>query len=584
MGTPGSVTVRWKNCYWVIHHRYHAYPSGLGVDILNSIPKDLDEYQEWLENLQKEVEDKVNDYLCNGETARVHSSNEEVRSTEPEPFGYDYEMDLDHEVFLYDKKPLFSLKSMPPEEEFKQIIGDFDHNPHYLLRSRVPEQYKHNWKATPPTVNPSDPKTYHSLIGPDAIIDDIAQLLSIPEHIARAEESRIATYESLICVYLQDGNMDYFFSRIDTIASSKDIPLDIISLGISIITHGLWPMIFDASSSPLYAASPSLSSLSKGYDWVVLGRCIVKVVTHLDDEMNLQAAIIEIVNLVQEEHITKKIQIDSQTVHGILFSFSHCVLVRAEFSSGMFTYTHTPALKFLPVEYPVDGSTPGITAVARLGHILYRYILDSWFSEPPIIAPKDNEKELAVLRVPTEIWRTIADQLHYYVDLAVCASFSEASKNATIDSLSFPRIDGATLYSSILHTTGEFKPALEQSIESERAEQERKNRNTYTSIFDVRIYGKGSAYKDFRERSRTPRPKEIKGRVYIDHGWSGLTLYRPLSVHKEHEMMKRGFKKVTDKVMKAVIFNLQVVCSEGIIPLEILCWQKTSRRSRSVLY
>jgi len=28
MGTPGTVTVRWKNRYWVVYHRYDAYPEG----------------------------------------------------------------------------------------------------------------------------------------------------------------------------------------------------------------------------------------------------------------------------------------------------------------------------------------------------------------------------------------------------------------------------------------------------------------------------------------------------------------------------------------------------------------------------
>ncbi|KAK7454012.1 hypothetical protein VKT23_011522 [Stygiomarasmius scandens] len=403
MGTAGSVTVRWKNCYWTVYHWSDAYPSGLGLEVLDSIPKDPHEYQKWMEDLQRKVEDKVNDCLHDGETV-CSFDDEEVRTTEPEPFGCDYEIDLDHEVFLYYNKPLFSLKSMPPAAEFERIADNSNH--HYLF-PRVPEQYKYDWKATPPTVNPSDLKTYHSLIGPDAVIDDI----------------NCSTSQSIKLL-------------------QRNIPLDITGLGVSIITRGLWPMIFDFDipSSP-----PSFLSLSEGYDWIVWGRCVAKVVTHLDDGANLQAAIVEIINLMQEKYDTRQIR----AIYGILFSFSHSgVLVRAEFSSGTFTYTHSPALKFFPVEYPVDRYTPGIIAVARLGHLLYRYTLDSWFSVPSIIKLKNRKKEPAVLRVPTEIWRMIADQLHYYADLKLCASFSKASKEAIIDSMSFPRVDGATLFSS----------------------------------------------------------------------------------------------------------------------------------------
>ncbi|KAK7454013.1 hypothetical protein VKT23_011523 [Stygiomarasmius scandens] len=578
MGTSGSVTVRWKNRYWVVRHHWDAYPSGLGFKILNSIPKDPHEYQKWMENLQKEVEDKVNEYLTDEEMV-YYFDDQEIRTTEPAPFGCDYEIDLDHGVFLYLRKPLFSLKSMPPEREFEEIADDSDEYPHHLSRSRVPEQYKHNWEAAPPTVNPSDLETYHSLINPDAIIDDISRLLSIPEDMTPAEESRIATYESLIYVYLRDRDLNYFLSRIDTIASSEDIPLDIISLGISIIAHGLRPMIFDSSSSPLYAVNPSFLSLSEGYDWIVWGYCIVKVVTHLNNEVNQQAAVVEIVNLIQEEYNTNKIQIEAfQAVYGILFSFSHCVLVRAEFSSGIFAYTHSPPFKFFPVEYPVDGSTPGITAVARLGHILYRYFLDSQFSVPSIIKLEGRKKEPAVLRVPAEIWRIIADQLHYYVDLKMCASFSQASKEATIDSMSFPRVNGATFFTSVAQEKARTtNPRPKPSTGHKRTEwemQETEDRNTFESIFDARTYGKGSTYKNFREGSRTPHPKEIKGRLRIDLGYRGdIVLYRPLKVPKcFHGSMRKSFKQVTNREVEAVTFRLEVVCGEGMGPMEIAYW------------
>jgi len=52
-----------------------------------------------MENLQKEVDDKANEYLTDEET--VYSfDDQEIRTTEPAPFGCDYEIDLDHEVFL----------------------------------------------------------------------------------------------------------------------------------------------------------------------------------------------------------------------------------------------------------------------------------------------------------------------------------------------------------------------------------------------------------------------------------------------------------------------------------------------------
>jgi len=97
---------------------------------------------------------------------------------------------------------------MPPEDEFVEILGDFDQYPNYLLRTRVPEQYRYNWKTVPPIVNPSDLETYRSLIGPNAIVNDIAQLLGIPEYSTPAEECRIATYESLVNVYLQARDID----------------------------------------------------------------------------------------------------------------------------------------------------------------------------------------------------------------------------------------------------------------------------------------------------------------------------------------------------------------------------------------
>ena len=97
MGTRGYKVYRHKGRYYVYYNHYDSYPSGLGLDILREIPRNVpkEEFEEWV---RKRDSQELNDP---DDTINRVSDNQPDNDLFIE---WIYEIDLDNLVFHVDSQ------------------------------------------------------------------------------------------------------------------------------------------------------------------------------------------------------------------------------------------------------------------------------------------------------------------------------------------------------------------------------------------------------------------------------------------------------------------------------------------------
>ncbi|KAL0956643.1 hypothetical protein HGRIS_002776 [Hohenbuehelia grisea] len=327
MGTRGYKVYRYKGRYIVHYNHFDSYPSGLGLNLLDQIPRDLEAYERWVEGLRKEIEayeePEDNDY--GPEYAKVHH-DQPMNNLFIE---WVYEIDLDHEVFHVDSQPIFNLRNMPDEELFLHGIS-FDKYGHRAYDESLPKEYRSDWKATPPTPNSTSLDVYDLHCAPVALLD-VDHLLDLAGNLTPCELSRARVFNALVGEAMRTQTIGHELRGLETAKEVADIPEGLRGLGRDLLEFALGPMIFrdfpcDVPSDPLpkqppvgdlgrfFAGNPKPAwqvvkpkkgkETSRDVTWVNPGICL-HISLHLDTEPNLKAAIGELVQFVKEDTVER---------------------------------------------------------------------------------------------------------------------------------------------------------------------------------------------------------------------------------------------------------------------------------------
>lgn len=89
---------------------------------------------------------------------------------------------------------------------------------------------------------------------------------------------------------------------------------------------------------------------------------VVCMTTHLYDERCPQASVSRLIDEISKQ------KDNPGHYFGIAFSVFHCAVVKVVKDAHTISFSHTSAVQFLPSFCAYSPSTPGITALARLGH------------------------------------------------------------------------------------------------------------------------------------------------------------------------------------------------------------------------
>ncbi|OAX34615.1 hypothetical protein K503DRAFT_430709 [Rhizopogon vinicolor AM-OR11-026] len=439
MGTRGYYVYRYRNIYFIYYANSDSYPRGLGITMLqsmrqpNAIAKERQRFQEILDRLRDTSYPRVPKEL---RRARFDKGLDFIpQKNRPQNDGcieWIYEIDLDRNIFHIDGIPFYSLECLPNDEDFIDYISR-DHHDNLACSRHCPPEHRYK-KPAPPIVSDSDLATYQSLecTGHDVTL---SHLLAISDTLSQDEHVRVSLLETMIgqCMVRSNDRGNNHWPDVGQMICDIEITFDHNQItdkewmtACSMANLAFIPQIFDDTCEFIF--HPELRRME--FTWV-REDTVIWIATHLDDERCLQASISRLINAILEQKNSPG------DCFGVAFSVYHCAIVKVVRDAHTTTFSHTAALQFLPSFNAYSPSTPGITALARLG---YRVDPALFVSAAKVCAWKIRRNEhkqsrspaqgadevpphIGCTTLPFEIWEEIALNLHLYDVLAFgCAS------------------------------------------------------------------------------------------------------------------------------------------------------------------
>ncbi|KAG2357538.1 hypothetical protein BDR07DRAFT_1297459 [Suillus spraguei] len=355
----------------------------------------------------------------------------EPPSLERPGYGWIYEIDLDHNVFHIVDMPFFSLECLPDDKAFIQYITDNDfsedsaiedhiyqdHYGHTACSLRCPPEYKYK-KPTPPIVDNSDLVTYQLLMctGSQVALSD---MLALSDILSEGEHVRVTLLEVMIGQSMYDSAVGKELYAMELSSDHNQITDNQWSIACFMASFAFIPQMFDDYTCVMH---PRLER--REFTWV-REDTIVCMVTHLYNERCLQESVSCLI-----DEISKR-KDNPGHYFGIAFSVFHCAVVKVVKDAHTMIFSHMSPLQFLPSFHAHSPSTPGITALARLGHhidpALLKHAMDichhsrrMYLSMEKSLAHRAGSSDDVPFicpgpTLPLELWREIACYLPLYV-------------------------------------------------------------------------------------------------------------------------------------------------------------------------
>ncbi|KAG2160069.1 uncharacterized protein EDB93DRAFT_37221 [Suillus bovinus] len=414
MGTRGYYVLRYRNIYFAQYHNSDSYPEGLGVNVLETMQHHnaIATYRQVLGEILDGVQ-SLSDSLIIIEGGDDFSPPSRVRPKNDIFIEWIYEVDLDRNIFHINGMPFFSLECLPSTYDFTEYVSE-DHYGNLACASRCPPEHRYK-RPTPPTVNDSGIATYQSFTCTGSHVA-LSDLLAISDFPSPDERIRISLLEVMIGQCMVSRAIAKHVYDIELLFDHSQLMDDQWSIACFMASITFVPQIYD-NISHIYHLEPK----RKEFTWV-REDTVVCIATHLDDERCLQASVSRLINAIMEQ------KHNPGEYFGIAFSVYHCAIVKVVKDAHTTTFSHTNALQFLPSFYASSPSTPGITALARLGFridpALFERAVEICYHNrfrdktrkfvQGVDSSDDVPSNTTCPPLPFELWKEIALYLYYY--------------------------------------------------------------------------------------------------------------------------------------------------------------------------
>ncbi|OAX37657.1 hypothetical protein K503DRAFT_220312 [Rhizopogon vinicolor AM-OR11-026] len=194
MGTRGYRVYRYRDMYFITYNKRDSYPSGLGVDMLDSYryPSSIrwkrQELGEILDELDGQSPPEEEDDDFGTKISKQRPRNDFF-------IEWIYEIDLDRNIFHINGIPFFNLECLPNSDSFLEYISE-DHYGNTTCPPTCPPKQRYK-RPAPPVVDDSDIATYQSLVctGTEVALSD---LLAISDALSPDEHVRVSLLETMI--------------------------------------------------------------------------------------------------------------------------------------------------------------------------------------------------------------------------------------------------------------------------------------------------------------------------------------------------------------------------------------------------
>ncbi|KAG2109561.1 uncharacterized protein F5147DRAFT_611633 [Suillus discolor] len=441
MGTRGYYVLRYRNIYFAQYHNYDSYPDGLGVTVLQSmqIPNAITTYRQMLGEILDGLRSLSEIFIVRGDDFSPPSWQRPENDIFIE---WIYEIDLDRNIFHINGMPFFSLECLPDDDAFIQYISK-DHYGNLACASQCPPEHRYK-RPAPPTVSNSDLATYQSSMWTGSHVA-LSDLLAINDFLSPDEHIRVLLLEVMIGQCMVERTISKDIYNIELVSDHNQFTDDQWSIACFMASITFVPQIFDEIKNAFH---PMLER--KEFTWV-REDIVVCIATHLDEERCLQASVSRLINAIMEQ------KDNPGEYFGVAFSVYHCAVVKVIKDAHTMKFSHTSALQFLPSFYAHSPSTPGITALARLGFridpALFERVVDichyvRYKTEKSLARGVDggNDEPPNITRspLPLELWKEIALYLDFS-DLIPFGLVSKLFREAASMILRYPHICGYRL-------------------------------------------------------------------------------------------------------------------------------------------
>ncbi|KAG1729435.1 hypothetical protein EDB19DRAFT_1856725 [Suillus lakei] len=444
MGTRGYYVYRYRNIYFAYYNHCDSYPDVLGVDMVQSMrsPRAITKKREELKRILDQRKDSRK------------SDGFTISSRRPQNnlmIEWIYEIDLDRNIFHINGIPFFNLECLPDEDTFVKYIPEQHYDNYGRIACTPGCLPEHKYKRpAPPVADDSDLATYQSSVCTGTGVA-LSNLLAISDVLSPDEQVRVSLLEVMIgqCIARFDhyvrpfvGQLIYDFELIPHHNQLKDNEW---SGACSMANFAFVPQLFDTSG---FVNHPKLNR--KEFTWV-REDTVVCIATHLDDERCLQASISRLITAISEQKDVPG------NYFGVAFSIYHCAIVKVVKDAHSTTFSHTAALQFLPSFFAESPSTPGITALARLGHridpALFVRAMEvccwpgSTIDKENLLAQEVCNNSLShasCASLPPELWREIALHLGLQ-DVLTLGLVSKLCRETASMVLRYPDVCGRRL-------------------------------------------------------------------------------------------------------------------------------------------
>ncbi|KAG2030746.1 hypothetical protein BDR03DRAFT_877571 [Suillus americanus] len=447
--------------YFRSHHGSDGNPEWLGLKVLQLIrqPNAIATYRQVFGEILDGLKSPSHSLLVieNGDDFDLEPPSRE----RPGTYYWNYEIDLDRNIFHVCGMPFFSLECLPDDNAFIQYITDDhmsedeaaedhiseDHYGHTACALRCPPEHKYK-KPPPPVVDNSDLVTYQSFMctGSQVALSD---LLAKSDILSQHEHVRVTLLEVMIGQCMVSSTIGKEIYEIELLKDHNQFTDDQWSIACFMASVAFVPQTFDHIWCVCHPEPER-----KEFTWV-REDTVVCIATHLYDERCLQASVSRLINVIMEQRD------NPGHYFGIAFSIFHCAIVKVVKDAHTTTFSHTSALQFLPSFFAHSPSTPGITALARLGYridpALFKRVVEAC-DYARYININRAEKSLAQRAassddvplgticpaLPLELWREIACYLCPF-ELIALGLASRLCREAALMVLRHPHLCGYRL-------------------------------------------------------------------------------------------------------------------------------------------
>ncbi|KAG1834050.1 hypothetical protein DFJ58DRAFT_619173, partial [Suillus subalutaceus] len=372
-------------------------------------------------------------------------------------YYWNYEIDLDRNIFHVDDMPFFSLECLPDDNTFIQYITNDhmsedeaaedhiseDHYGHTACALRCPPEHKYK-TPPPPVVDNSDLMTYQSLMCTGSHVA-LSDLLAKSDILSEDEHVRVTLLEVMIGQCMVSSTIGKEIYEIELLKDHNQITDDQWSIACFMASIAFVPQMFD---DIWHVCHPEPQR--KEFTWV-REDTVVCITTHLYDERCLQASVSRLINAIVEQ------KDNPGHYFGIAFSVFHCAIVKVVKDARATTFSHTSALQFLLSFFAHSPSTPGITALARLGYHIdpalfkravevchYAQYININKAEKSLTQRADVPLSTICPTLPLELWREIARYLCPF-ELIALGLVSRLCREAALMVLRYPHLCGYRL-------------------------------------------------------------------------------------------------------------------------------------------